>query len=178
MKRYLKVAIIAGLAWGSGMFGFMTAEFINPFQIDIPPIQKLILCSFGGLAFGFFIALVLYVFDRKRIKNGIDISKDELRPTKSIVLKMPIKSAMDKAISSLSVLNNAKIISNHENKLSVKTGVNKRTFGELVSIKLEETNENSTLIQVSSRPKSRYTLVDYGMNSDNVSNFLSAISES
>jgi hypothetical protein len=178
MKRYLKVIIIAGLAWGSGMFGFMTAEFINPYQVDIPAIQKLILCTLGGLVFGLLVALALYVFDMKRLNNGIDISKDELRPTKSVVLNLPIKTVMDKAIKSLSVLNNAKIISNQENKLSVKTGVNKRTFGEIVLIELTKTTENDTLIQVSSRPNSRYTLVDYGMNSDNVSNLISAISES
>jgi len=130
MKRYLKIAIIAGPARSSGMFGFMTAEFFNPYQVEISAIQKLILCTFGGLVFGFFIALVLYIFDKKRLENVIDISKDELRPTKSIVLNIPVKIAMDKVIELHNVLNKAKIKSNLYNQLIVKTGVNSRTFGE------------------------------------------------
>ena len=130
MKRYLKITFIAGFAWGSTMFGFFTAEFINIFSSNLSSVQLLIVCIAGGLLFGIFVSFVLYIFDRKRISKGIDINKDRLRPTNSLVINAPLDIAMKKIVESLSVLINAKIKSESTDELIVKTGVNKRTWNQ------------------------------------------------
>ena len=167
--RYIKTFGLASVAWGVGMFGYMTGEMVNFLEIDYGDLEDILLILIpGSVLFGILTTGLLYGFDRRRKAGGIDIEKDELRPSDSLVLNLSIADARSALYRALENLNKPTITTVSEFELRATTGVTWRSFGEVVAIRLEPLGPDQTLAKLSSKPRLPVTIIDYGTNSDNL----------
>jgi hypothetical protein len=58
-------------------------------------------------------------------------------------------------------------------RIVARTGINWKTWGDVITISFKRTGSNCTYIQISSRPNARTTIVDYGKNLENVERIVS-----
>lgn len=176
--RYIKTAIIAALAWGSGMYGYYTGflfEGLSDQSVDLRTLITILIPA--SLAFGILIAAFQSYIDRRRRKQGIDIDADQLRPVDSVVVNLTLIAARRETELTLLALHGAKIRSASEDHFEIRTSVTKRSWGEIVRVELKPVEDEKTLVQVSSRPWFKLTIIDYGQNSDNVREVLTSLSQ-
>ena len=134
--------------------------------VDINVGKFIFLSFFFGLA----MSLIMGTLHRKRLKNvtGQELNDQNL----SVNQHRNIKSKLDKS-ELLEKLKKDPVISKMnlqevENGILLKTGITWMSWGEEIKIIQQSDQENDFEYQISSRPKMKTTLVDYGKNLENV----------
>ncbi len=125
--------------------------------------------AISGLFFGIGMSLILGTIYRLRIKKmGI---VGDLGPVQSTTVELisNLDFAYDKCIQALNQFG-AKIKLQNQAKSEIKatTGITWKSWGEVLSLHLIHIGNQKVKIEISSFPKLRTTIVDYGKGRENV----------
>jgi len=126
----------------------------------------------SGILFGGIMTGVLGYMHVKSVKQSTSgASEDDYETRQSDEIDMPVSYDMtyELCIKSVDELKNPTIENKDysQGRIDIKTGASWDTWGDSVSIKLIEIDENKTNIEVESQPDS-HQIVDYGKNLKNV----------
>lgn len=168
VKLYLKAFSLTGILYGLITLGFYLADG-NDFKL-----WKFLYITF---IFGITMSLILvsiHIFMLK--KNGVqEITNENLNvnQTKSIISDMN-KTELIQKLKKDPIIGKMKMIE-IENGILIKTNMSWKSFGEEIKI-ISKSNENFNFeYQVSSCPKLKTTLIDYGKNHENITRIENAI---
>ena len=160
-KLYLKTFLYSGITYGLITLGFDLADG------DGFRLWKFL---FTTVFFGATMSLILVSFHNYRLKkNGIqEISNDKVgvNQTKNLKSNLNRKDLINK-LKTDPIIGKMKMIE-IENGIILKTGMTLQSWGEEIKIILKSNQKNNFEYQVSSRPKLKTTLVDYGKNLENI----------
>jgi len=167
-KLYLKTFLLTGIPYGLIMLGFDLADG-NGFRL-----WKYLFMTFF---FGITMSLILVSFHRYRLKkNGIqEITNDNVGVNQSRNLKTGLnKTDLINKLKTDPIIGKMKM-TKIENGILLKSGMTWKSWGEEIKIILKSENETDFEYQISSSPKLKTTLVDYGKNLENINRIESAI---
>ncbi|MDH7448192.1 hypothetical protein [Aquimarina sp. 2201CG14-23] len=160
-KLYLKTFLLTGIPYGLIMLGF---DLANGEGFSL---WKYLFLSFF---FGITMSLILVSFHRHRLKkNGIqEISNDTIGVNQSINLKSGLnKTDLIKKLKNDPIIGKMKMTET-ENGILLKSGVTWKSWGEEIKIMLKSEKESDFEYIVSSSPKLKTMLIDYGKNLENI----------
>jgi hypothetical protein len=160
-KLYFKLFLLTGIPFGI---------FMAPLDLLFGERLSFIKFLLHVILFGTFMP-ILYV---KNIKNNFRNNGKEKITNEDLIVfhSKEVKSGISKpelvnAIKTDPTLSRMKM-SKTEDSLLLKTPWASKSFGEKIEIKFTGNDNNSKIIQITSKPKSPFTLVDYGKNKENV----------
>ena len=98
---------------------------------------------------------------------------------RNVELSLPYDETFTLCLRSLNSIEKSRVQRKNrsQGKIVAKTGMTWKTFGDTISFKLFEVNNEQTQIKVSSKPIVPTTLVDYGTNLENVEKIIRVIEE-
>jgi hypothetical protein len=172
MFRDLKIFFLSGAP-----FGFlMGAWYYNLYGLQAGIKGGL----FAGAFFGFLTFIILGLLHRQAVKKIKGKSTREtmgMHHTRAIEIQLPYPRAFDLCIQSLSLMKRCRILEHDRSKgkITAKTGLNWKTWGDTITFNIKKTGKEHLKISVSSRPTARTTLVDYGKNLENVEKIISFV---
>lgn len=167
-KLYLKTFLLTGIAYGLLMTG-MDIAFGNGFKL-----WKFLFFTFF---YGITMSLLLVSYHKYRLqKNGIqeftnkNLSVNQTRNLKSELNKTELieKLKTDPIIGKLKM-------TEIENGILIMTGMTWKSWGEEIKILLKSNQETDFEYQVTSSPKWKTILIDFGKNLENVNRIEDAI---
>jgi len=130
-----------------------------------------------SLFFGIFMSLSLVSFHWYNLKkDGVENITDEnigVKQTKKIETKLNKKELIQKL--KLDPTIGKMKMTEIENGILIKTGMTMKSWGEEIKIILKSSKENNFEYQLSSIPKLKTTIVDYGKNLENINKIESII---
>ncbi|MCP4373237.1 MAG: hypothetical protein GY797_34800 [Deltaproteobacteria bacterium] len=112
----------------------------------------------------------LHIVSAKKVQTEKTEGILNIHQTRSIQLEYPYRKAFELCTLSLKTIDNCKIQRTDRNKgtIEAKTGITWKTFGDIVSFKIQRLDGDRTQVEVSSKPVWHTALVDYGKNLENV----------
>jgi len=114
----------------------------------------------------------------KRKAGGLSEDGFGVHQQTNLTLHLPYDRAFDLCCESVEILSGRIETADSSNgKIEATTGWTLKTFGCVVSYEIKSIGERLTEIEVTSRPKIRTTLVDYGENLENVERVCKFLSE-
>lgn len=139
----------------------------------------------GGVAVGLTLAVIVGFLHRRCVQKisgkypNENDHKMDVKAIRDIELKMPLDRAFDLCVESLDRIIRCNITEEDrsQGRITAKTGINWKTWGDTISLRLNRLNDNTTHVIVSSRPAARSTLVDFGKNLENVQSIISFFRE-
>jgi len=167
-KLYLKAFLLTGIPYGLIMLGFYLADSEG---------FRLWKYFFMTFFFGITMSLILVSFHRYRLKkNGIqEITNDNVGVNQSRNLKTGLnKTDLINKLKTDPIIGKMKM-TEIENGILLKSGMTWKSWGEEIKIILKSENITDFEYQISSNPKLKTTLVDYGKNLENINRIESAI---
>ncbi len=160
-KSYLKIFLLTGIPYGFIMLGFDLADG-NEFRL-----WKFLLSTFS---FGIPMSLILVSSHRYRHKkNGIqEMTNDNegVFHTKNVKSKINLEELFKK-LKTDPIIGKMKM-KEIEDGIQLKTNISWKSWGEEIKIILKNHKETDFEYQISSSPKLKTTLIDYGKNFENV----------
>jgi hypothetical protein len=160
-KLYLRTFLLTGILYGMLTVGFDLADG-NGFRL-----WKFLFLTFF---FGVTMALLLVSFHKYRLKkNGAqEITEQNLGVSQKKNLKSEWNtSELIEKLKTDPIIGKMKM-QEIENGIILKTGMTWISWGEEIRIILQTKRESDFDYQISSRPKLKMTLVDFGKNLENV----------
>ncbi len=160
-KLYLKTFLLTGIPYGLIMIGF-----------DLLDGDGFKLWKFLSLTFffGITMSLILVFFHKYRLKkNEIQELTDEnlgVSQTKEIKTNLGRTELINK-LKTDPIIGKMKMTET-ENEITLKTGITWKSWGEEIKIILKSKTDSDFDYQISSSPKLRTTIVDYGKNLQNL----------
>lgn len=160
-KLYLKTFLLTGIPYGLIMIGF-----------DLLDGDGFKLWKFLSLTFffGITMSLILVSFHKYRLKkNGIqEITDENLEVTQTKEIKTKLgKTELINKLKTDPIIGKMKMTET-ENGIALKTGMTWKSWGEEISIVLKSETDSDFEYQISSSPKLKTTIVDYGKNLQNL----------
>lgn len=126
----------------------------------------------AGLVFGTLLSCLLISLHTSLSRNVVTDSVNHdfgMFQTRRIEIPLAFEDAYSLCLQSLKTIKRCSIQSESpdEGTIKARAGINWKTWGDNVLIELVK-GEGSTIVEISSRPSARSTLVDFGKNLDNV----------
>ena len=177
MNLYLKVFLHTGPPYGLTM-GALAGLFVGATSTLNEGVRVALLVSIlAGLLFGGASSLILVSIHRWKVKiiattdSPVDLG---VHHDASIELQLPFDEAFDLCLESLRVIDANKVRKEDRahGMIEAKTSVNRKTFGDIVSLVVSKLDDYNALVEVSSQPAVPTTLLDYGKNLGNVQQIL------
>lgn len=126
-----------------------------------------------GLFFGFFMSMILGTLQKfkiKKISNSSNIS-----PTQSITIELEssLEVAFNRCIQALTLLgaiiqSKAHSPDKTKSEISALSGMTWKNSGEIITIRMMSTGNRKVKIKITSSPKSKITIVDFGKGRKNI----------
>ncbi len=167
-KLYLKTFLLTGILFGLIMLGFDLTDG------DGSRIWKLLLMAFF---FGTIMSLILVSFHRYRLKkNGVQEFTDD---NVGVHQKRNLRTRLNKEeiiqrLKADPVIGKMKM-TEIESGIVLKAGMSWKSWGEEIKITLKANEATDLEYQVSSSPRLKTTIVDYGKNIENINRIESLI---
>ena len=168
IKLYLKTFLLTSIPYFALITLFSLDKISEIFMLkDIS----------ASLFFGIFMSLVLVSFHLYKLKkDGVEnITDENIGVNQTITLETKLnkneliqKLKLDPEIGKMKM-------SEMENGVLLKTGITLKSWGEEIKIIIKSNKENNFEYQVSSSPKLKTTIIDYGKNLENVNKIESVI---
>lgn len=161
INLYLKIFLLAGVSYGLVMLAFNWADG-TPFHI-----WRFL---FSTLFFGMAMSLLLVSLHTYRIKQrGIqEITEDHLRLFQSQIFKTSLThTELLERLKSDPIIAQMKA-TEIENGIQLSSGRSLYSWGEKITVLLKSEGPGEYEYEVTSRPKVKVTLLDYGKNLENV----------
>ena len=135
-----------------------------------------------GLSSGFFFGLgmsltlgTLQISKTKEIAAGGNVSP---RQTKTVYLDMSLAAAFDRCLEALNKFGaRTKSEDREQGRIEAITSKNWRSWSEIILMQLTNQNTGQVGVQVSSSPKLKSTLLDYGKGYENVERITGLLTE-
>jgi hypothetical protein len=157
MKRFFKLFFVNGISFGVVM-GLISHNFVGEL--------------FEGVFFGFFMAVALIIMEKislgKMGKKSSDIGVRQEKKFNVPLSKVEVIKKVRDVLGEMKI--NITKDDSQNGIIEAKTGINLKSFGEILTIKFFE-NENEMVVFVESHPSLPTTMVDYGKNLQNVEKF-------
>ena len=165
MKLYIKLLLFAGIMY-IVFIGIYSVLFRNTEYTFLDVVTS-------GLLFGITMSIGLgstHYFAIREIRSDSSNSKSTVHQSREINLNVPIGKDHELCIESLKFIKKGKLLKNDNTNgiIEAKAGLTWKTFGDRIKFNLKKTDGHTTLIEVSSKPLLKITLVDYGKNLENV----------
>jgi hypothetical protein len=162
MNRYAMIFIKSGFMFGAAMVGTF---FATSWTLATTAAASAI----AGILFGSSMALILYMADRKLRSRGIDLPNANVFQERVVELagsREEISAGIDRALGDLK----ASILPSEpgNEKILARVPWSWKSFGEVLSIEIKPGESAKHQVRVSSRPRLKTTIVDYGKNAENV----------
>ena len=160
-KFYLKAFLLTGIPFGLIMtaFDYLDGGGFNLWKF-----------LFHALFFGLAMSLTLVTVHKNKLKkHGVQEFTDDnlgVRQTKAIKTKLGRNELISKLKADPTVAD-LKMVETG-NGVSLKTGITMKSFGEDIKIELISESESDFEYQISSSPKIKTTIIDYGKNLENI----------
>lgn len=124
----------------------------------------------GGIAFGGVMALVMTIMDRYFRKNKSLEKNSTVKQQSTIEMPFSYEKTYQLCKESVMYLHKAKVKEENleEGFILVRTGINIRTWGEVIKMTVSSIENERTLVTIVSKPFVITTMVDYGKNLENV----------
>ncbi|MCK5023515.1 MAG: hypothetical protein KAS04_05055 [Candidatus Aenigmarchaeota archaeon] len=170
MKLYMKLFLGTGIPFGVTM-GTM-AGLKGGLSVGISS------GSMQGLFFGLIMSLVLGTFHKMKTKGMSSKKGDDVGPnqTRTVTIVDSVESAFEKCLQALGSIKANVTENNKENgTITAKTSMSWKSFGEEIRISLIKDDSGKIQVTVSSAPKLKTTLVDYGRGRQNVTSLIEFI---
>ena len=169
-KLYLKIFLFAGVS-----YGFITlALSLIAGDKDEFNLWSLLITSFF---FGIAMSLILVSVQKYRLKkNGVqEISDKNFGVSQTAYIKSDLnKSELINKLKTDPVIRKMTMIE-IENGILLQTGMTWKSWGEEIKIILKTDQESDFEYEISSSPKLKTTLIDYGKNLENIDQVKRAI---
>jgi hypothetical protein len=175
VNRNLKIFLATGIPFG--IFSAVLFSHFYGFSAGLPA------GLLSGLFSGFLMFIILgFLHSRAVEKVGGDRSEAamDICQVREIELHLHYDKAFDLCIKSLRLIGICRIQNEdrYEGKIIAKSSINWKTWGDTITFEITGISSEKTALKVSSRPTSRYTLVDYGKNLHNVKTIISFLKKS
>ncbi len=165
IKLYLKLFIISGFPFA------LIAGMILTHKDGI--LNKVIFGSISGLLFGLAassILMFLHISLGRKVVPEITDYDPAVHQKDQVKVPLPYNEAFSLCLESLKTIKKCEIEAEvlSEGKITARAGLNWKTWGDIISLKLKKINNDNTDVWISSRPYARTTLLDFGKNLQNV----------
>ncbi len=160
-KLYVKTFLYTGIPYGLLMTIF---DFVDGNEFSI---WKFL---FSTLFFGITMSLILVSYHKNRLKkNGIqEINVDNIGVNQSRFFETRFnKVELIQKLKADPIIGKMKI-KEIENGIFLTTGITWKSWGEEIKIILKSEKDNNFQYLISSNPKLKITLIDYGKNLENI----------
>jgi hypothetical protein len=139
--------------------------------VPIDTSRLLLLAAAAGLAFGLFMSIfggIGQLLATRHLKAGP--ARLAVSQTEEVLLDGPTDQALATCAEALRVMPKTKVneVNPEAHWIRAKRGLSWRSWGDQIRIDVQGNEDHTSLIQVSSRPCLRTTLVDWGSNLRNV----------
>lgn len=168
IKLYIKTFLLTAIPY----YIFMTLFGLADDNQTI--IWKNMLAS---LFFGIFMSLILVSFHWYKLKkDGVEnITDDNVGVNQTRIIETKLnKNELIHKLKSDPIIGKIKM-TEIENGVLFKTGMTMKSWGEEIKIILISNNESNFEYQITSNPKLKTTIVDYGKNLENINKIESII---
>ncbi len=160
MKRFILMVLLTGVPIGA-ITAFNSASRM---RLD----EALGVGVGAGLVFGLLMAGVFTAFLRYFERNP---GKGKLRRSCQYVLSRDYDDAFDICLRSLDDLGRKVAVKTRDpagGEIVANTGMTWKTFGDRIAFRIRKVSDESTEVEVESRPIIPLTMVDYGSNRENI----------
>ena len=164
-KLYLKLFIISGFPFGliTGMIFSQKDAFLN----------GIILGSITGLLFGLAVSsllVILHIYLGRKVVPKITDYDPAVHQKDHVKVPLSYNETFSLCLESLKTIKKCAIETQvlSRGKITARAGLNWKTWGDIISLKLRKLDNDNTYVYISSRPYARTTLVDFGKNLQNV----------
>lgn len=161
MNKYLIIFLKSGLLFGLSMGVVYSIQNKDIIAGTIGGIA-------AGILFGLVISLFSYITDKKLKKEGLVNNGADVYQVREYIISKPSLETLDVFKEALSIFKKYKTVKEEKNSITIKTGFSWKSFGEIIVLSYKPINDTETQINISSRPSIKLTLVDYGINFQNV----------
>ncbi|MEN8263788.1 MAG: hypothetical protein ABFR82_10020 [Nitrospirota bacterium] len=165
IKLYLKLFIISGFP-----FALITGII---FSYKDGVLNNVIFGTISGLLFGLTASSLLMFLHISLSRKAVPEKKDydlAVHQKDHVKVPLPLNETFILCLESLHTINKCKIEAQtlFQGKITARAGLNWKTWGDIISLKLKKINNDTTYVYISSRPYARTTLLDFGKNLQNV----------
>jgi hypothetical protein len=165
-KLFLAFSLSFGVFFGLAMFAITGSAFV-----------LILFGVLGGLGFGILMSAVLGTLHVGSARTDAALS---VKQSKFIGIQSPPYDVFDKALATLKTQfgKKCRIVeeSRSTGEIRARTPMNWKSFGEDIFIKISQSSDRQqSLVTITSRPKIRTTLVDYGRDYENVNRISRAL---
>ena len=128
---------------------------------------------YGGIVFGLIMSLLLvtlhFLFTGKYRKLK-DINIGSVVQTKNIDLLLDYRQSYELCSEAFKVIKKSVVVSENKNLgvIRVEVPSSIKSFGEVLEFKIVKITNRNTRVQITSRPKRKNTIIDYGKNIENI----------
>jgi hypothetical protein len=168
LNIYLKIFLRAGIPFGVFMgclFGYLEGAH-----------KGLIAGITSGLLFGTWMSVIFGTVHEVCTKKIYGPGEVNPKQSKAIESNLPFDSGFEKCVNALGHFG-AKITAQDkaQGRIEAKTGMTWKSFGETISIHLDDLKNGTIKIQISSAPVIKTTIMDYGKGRANVETIASLL---
>lgn len=173
MNRYIKMPLIFATSYSLMQALVFWFEFGLTPELLSRAIRNFVTFALLGLILTFIHSRTI-----KRKGGGLSQNDFSVHQQTNLTLHLPYAQGFDLCCESVEILSGRiKTADRSNGKIEATTGWTWKTFGCVVSYKIKPIGECLTEIEVTSRPKVRTTLIDYGENLENVKKVSAFLSE-
>lgn len=162
---YIKLFLLTSVPFGIifSLYYFIIFGYLIPLFYII----------FGGLTFGFLMTIIIGSINYFSIKRlNLEKSKEayKLHHIRSFDITLSYNEVYKKCLKSVNLIQNCKIKYKDYStgKIEALTGLNLKSWGEIITFDLQKIDKNKTQVKISSKPAVPITFVDYGKNLENI----------
>lgn len=170
IKLYLKTFLLTGIPYGLMMIGWDLLEG-EDFKLG-----KFLFLTFF---FGITMSLITVSFHRYRLKkNGVqELNEDNLRVSHNKTVKTNLgRAELIQKLKRDPIIGKMRMTET-EKGITLMTGINWKSWGEEIKIVLKSQSNAYYEYQISSSPKLKVTLLDYGKNLQNLKRLETAMKD-
>lgn len=161
MKQKIILFIVTSIIYALTMRLFFMNDNIS--------LLKMLLVS--AIIFGLLTTVILSIIQWIN-QRRLGLKKGKLKVNNTVRFEIEASKQEVFEICEKSLVNIKKCIIEENNlvggTLTAKTGVNWQTWGDYIFFQLEFIDDNKWMVNVSSRPIVKTTVIDYGKNKDNI----------
>lgn len=161
MKQKLILFLVMSIIYGAGMALMLVGITESWLKYAI----------MSGLFFGLITTAILSLIQWINLKRtGQSASIVKVHNTLQLEIAASKQEAFGLCTHALQQVNKCSIEQSNFSlgRLTASAGMNWLTWGDEIELHIEETAHNQCVISLSSRPKVKTTLIDYGKNRDNI----------
>jgi len=169
MKQKIYLFLSTSIPYGIAMGLFLSDDFASFLRNGV----------LGGIIFGLLMTVLLLFIQRKNIDKQGYKGDPKVSVTAEIKIEGTKQEIFQMCQNSLGTIVKCTIeVSDIQNGvLKAKAGKTWLTWGDFITFKLEQLQENTYKLLITSRPIVKTTIIDYGKNQDNVNRIIGYFKE-